>query len=169
MANVKFVNAAGKYQDDTARHDLIHYMTQRKKIPNHIVGFSHGDISNAADQMTQTARSFGKDQGVRIYHFIITFAPGDVNDIEYILYAANEISRLLSQRHEIAYAVHEDTRIPHIHFAFNPVSFLDGYKYHGGKEEFKELMDMLRGVMRFIGVFTFYRVKNRGDEINGNE
>ena len=169
MANVKFVNAAGKYQDDTARYDLIHYMTQRKKIPNHIVGFSHGDISNAADRMTQTARSFGKDQGVRIYHFIITFAPGDVNDIEYIIYAANEITRIMGQRHEIAYAVHEDTRIPHIHFAFNPVSFVDGYKYHGGKEEFKELMDTLRGVMRFIGVFTFYRVKNRGDEINGNE
>lgn len=169
MANVKFVNAAGKYQDDTARHDLIHYMTQRKKTPNHITGFSHGDISTAADQMTQTARSFGKDQGIRIYHFIITFAPGDVNSIEYILYAANEITRLLGQRNEIAYAVHEDTRIPHIHFAFNPVSFVDGYKYHGGKEEFKELMDMLRGVMKFIGVFTFYRVKNRGDEINGNE
>lgn len=116
MANVKFVNAAGKYQDDTARYDLIHYMTQRKKIPNHIVGFSHGDISNAADRMTQTARSFGKDQGVRIYHFIITFAPGDVNGMEYILYAANEITRLLGQRHETAYAVHEDTRIPHIHF-----------------------------------------------------
>lgn len=158
MANVKFVNAAGNYQDDTARHDLIHYMTQRKKIPNHIVGFSHGDISNAAAQMTQTARSFGKDQGIRIYHFIITFAPGDVNGIEYILYAANEITRILGQRHETAYAVHEDTRIPHIHFAFNPVSFVDGYRYHGGKEEFKELMNTLRGVMRFIGVYRFYRV-----------
>ena len=169
MANVKFANAAGKYQDDTARHDLIHYMTQHKKTPNHITGFSHGDISTAADQMAHTAQSFGKDHGVRIYHFIITFAPGDINGMEYILYAANEITRILGQRHEIAYAVHEDTRIPHIHFAFNPVSFLDGYKYHGGKEEFKELMDMLRGVMRFIGLFTFYRVKNRGDEINGNE
>ena len=169
MANVKFVNAAGKYHDDTARHDLIHYMTQRKKIPNHIVGFSHGDISNAADQMTQTARSFGKDQGVRIYHFIITFAPGDVNGMDYILYAANEITRLLGQRHEVAYAVHEDTRIPHIHFAFNPVSFVDGHKYHGGKEEFKELMDMLRGVMRFIGVFTFYRVKYVTDRANPYE
>lgn len=166
MANVKFVNAAGKYRDDTARHDLIHYMTQRKKTPNHIVGFSHGDISNAANQMTQTARSFGKDQGVRIYHFIITFAPGDVNDIEYILYAANEITRLLGQRHEIAYAVHEDTRIPHIHFAFNPVSFVNGYRYHGGKEEFKDLMDTLRGVMRFIGVFAFYRVKKNDTQID---
>lgn len=163
MANIKFVNAAGKYQDDTARHDLIHYMTQRKKIPNHIVGFSHGDISNAADQMTQTARSFGKDQDVQIYHFIIAFAPGDVNGMDYILYAANEITRLFGQRHEIACAVHEDTRIPHIHFAFNPVSFVDGYKYHGGKEEFKELMDTLRGVMRFIGVFAFYRVKKVAD------
>ena len=36
-------------------------------------------ISAAADQMTQTARSFGKDQGVQIYHFIISFAPGDIN------------------------------------------------------------------------------------------
>lgn len=159
MANVKFVNAAGKYQDDTARYDLIHYMTQRKKIPNHIIGFSHGDISNAADQMAHTARSFGKDQGVRIYHFIITFAPDDVNGMEYIIYAANEITRLLGQRHEIAYAVHEDTRIPHIHFAFNPVSYVDGYKYHGGKQEFQELMETLRYVMGFIGVFTFYKVK----------
>lgn len=169
MANVKFVNAAGKYQDDTARYDLIHYMTQRKKIPNHIVGFSHGDISNAADQMAQTARSFGKDQGVRIYHFIITFAPGDVNGMEYILYAANEITRLLGQHHEIAYAVHEDTRIPHIHFAFNPVSFVDGYKYHGGKQEFHELMDTLREVLNFIGVFTFYRVKYVTDLENLHE
>ena len=116
MANVKFANAAGKYQDDTARHDLIHYMTQHKKTPNHITGFSHGDISTAADQMAHTAQSFGKDHGVRIYHFIITFAPGDINGMEYILYAANEITRILGQRHEIAYAVHEDTRIPHIHF-----------------------------------------------------
>ena len=169
MANVKFVNAAGKYQDDNARHDLIHYMTQRKKIPNHIIGFSHGDIVNAADLMTQTARSFGKDQGVRIYHFIITFAPGDVNDIEYILYAANEITRLLGQRHEIAYAVHEDTRIPHIHFAFNPVSFVDGYKYHGGKQEFKELMDMLKGVINFIGAYAFFRAKYEPDRENPHE
>ena len=169
MANVKFVNAAGKYQDDTALYDLIHYMTQRKKIPNHIVGFSHGDISIAADQMTQTARSFGKDQGVRIHHFIITFAPGDVRGLEYIIYAANEITRHLGKRHETAYAVHEDTRIPHIHFAFNPVSFVDEYKYHGGKEEFKELMDMLRGVMRFIGVYRFYRVKHLVNEENGYE
>ena len=105
------------------------------------------------DQMTQTARSFGKDQGVRIYHFIISFAPGDINCMEYILYAANEITRNLAQRHETAYAVHEDTRIPHIHFAFNPVSYVDGYKYHGGKQEFQELMDLLKGVMNYIGVY----------------
>ena len=169
MANVKFANAAGKYQDDTARHDLIQYMTQHKKTPNHIVGFSHGDISTAADQMAHTARSFGKDQGVRIYHFIIAFAPGDVNGMEYILYAANEITRILGQSHETAYAVHEDTRIPHIHFAFNPVSFVDGYRYHGGKEEFKELMDMLRGVMKFIGVYTFFRAKYEHSEDHGEE
>ena len=169
MANVKFVNAAGKYQDDTVRHDLIHYMTQHKKTPNHITGFSHGDISTAADQMTQTARSFGKDQGVRIYHFIITFAPGDVNGMEYILYAANEITRLLGQRHETAYAVHEDTRIPHIHFAFNPVSYVDGYKYHGGKQEFYDLMDTLREVMRFIRVYKFFKVKYEPNVADGNE
>ena len=169
MANVKFANAAGKYQDDTALHDLIHYMTQHKKTPNHITGFSHGDISTAADQMAHTAQSFGKDHGVRIYHFIITFAPGDINGMEYILYAANEITRILGQRHEIAYAVHEDTRIPHIHFAFNPVSFVDGYKYHGGKEEFKELMEKLMKVMKFIGVYRFYRVRYVADQLELHE
>ena len=65
--------------------------------------------------------------------------------MEYVIHAANEITRILSQRHETAYAVHEDTQIPHIHFAFNPVSYIDGYKYHGGKQEFRELMDMFRG------------------------
>ena len=169
MANVKFVNAAGKYQDDTARHDLIHYITQHKKTPNHIVSFSHGDISLAANQMTQTARSFGKDQGVRIYHFIITFAPGDINGMEYVIYAANEITRIIGQRHEIVYAVHEDTRIPHIHFAFNPVSYVDGYKYHGGKQEFQELLDLLKGVMNYIGVYEFFRVKNVRNVENADE
>ena len=159
MANVKIVNAAGKYQDDNARHDLIHYVTQGRKVPNHIVGFSHGDIAQAADRMTRTARSFGKNQGVRICHFIITFAPDDVRGLEYILYAADEITRIIGQRHEIAYAVHEDTHIPHIHFAFNPVSFVDGYKYHGGKAEFRELMEKLTKVMHFIGVYRFFRVK----------
>ena len=28
MANVKFANAAGKYQDDDARHDLVDYITK---------------------------------------------------------------------------------------------------------------------------------------------
>ena len=159
MATVKFVAAAGKYQDDDARHDLIHYMIQKSKTPNHIINFSHGDISQAADQMTNTAKAWNKDAGVRICHFIISFAPGDINSMECMIYAANEIMRLLSQRHEIAYAVHEDTRIPHIHFAFNPVSYIDGYKYHGGKQEFKELMETLREVMKFIGVYQFFRVK----------
>ena len=33
MATVKFVLATGKYQDDTDRHDLIRYMTQKSKTP----------------------------------------------------------------------------------------------------------------------------------------
>ena len=60
MAIVKFVAAASKYQDDTARHDLIRYMTQKSKTPNHIVGFSHGDIRHTADQMTNTAKAWNK-------------------------------------------------------------------------------------------------------------
>jgi hypothetical protein len=46
---------------------------------------------------------------------------------------------------------------------------VDGYKYHGGKQEFRELRETLREVMRFIGVFTFYRVKYVGCAENTHE
>ena len=63
--------------------------------------------------------------------------------------------------YQCVYAVHEDTYHTHFHFVFNPVSFVDGHKYSGTKEEHHDLKRLLRRHLDRHGIKMFYEVKYR--------
>ena len=73
MATVKFLNAAGKYDDPAAREDVIRYITQKVKTPSGYIGACGVDIPNAAQQMQEVSASFKKDNKIRIRHFVVSF------------------------------------------------------------------------------------------------
>lgn len=159
MATVKFLNAAGKYDDPAAREDVIRYITQKVKTPSGYIGASGVDIPYAAQQMQEVAASFKKDNKIRIRHFVVSFYRN-----EFITpYKANMIASMiaveLGRIYQCVYAVHEDTYNIHVHFVFNPVSFVNGYKYSGTKEEHKALKELIANHVKSMGISIFYEVK----------
>ena len=159
MATVKFLNAAGKYDDPAARDDVIRYITQKVKTPSGYIGAYGVDVPYAAQQMQEVSASFKKDNKIRIRHFVVSFYRN-----EHISpYKANVIASMialeLGQIYQCVYAVHEDTYNIHVHFVFNPVSFVNGYKYSGTKGEHKDLKQKIEKCVKAMGIHIFYEVK----------
>lgn len=169
MATVKFLNAAGKYDDPAARDDVIRYMTQKFKTPSGFVGGCGVDLPYAAQQMREVAESFRKDNKIRIRHFVVTFHPSERVIAAKANLIAMRIAEALGQRYQCVYAVHEDTYHMHFHIVFNPVSYVDGMKYSGTKEEHKALKELLGDCLRTMGIHIFYEVKYRPDSNSRHE
>lgn len=159
MATIKFLNAAGKYDDSAARDDVIRYITQKVKTPSGYIGACSVDVPYAAQQMQEVSASFKKDNKVRIRHFVVSFYYN-----EYMTpYKANMIASMIAEElgrvYQCVYAVHEDTDQIHFHFVFNPVSFINGYKYSGTKGEHKELKQKIEKCVKAMGIHILYEVK----------
>ena len=73
MATIKFLNAAGKYDDPASRDDVIRYITQKHKTPSGYIGACGVDVPYAAKQMQEVSESFKKDNKIRIRHFVLSF------------------------------------------------------------------------------------------------
>ena len=85
---------------------------------------------SAHREMMETKRRWRKTDGVQGYHFIQSFAPGEVT-----LEQAHEIgmefaNRLFGDKYEVVLGTHLDKAHLHNHIIVNSVSFLDGSKYH---------------------------------------
>ena len=126
MATVKFLNAAGKYDDSAARDDVIRYITQKAKTPSGYIGACGVDLPYAVQQMQDVAESFKKDNKVRIRHFVVSFYRNEVIDSYKASMIASMIAGEIGRVYQCVYAVHEDTYHLHLHFVFNPVSFVNG-------------------------------------------
>ena len=87
------------------------------------------DPGRECRQMLDTKRAYGKTDGVRYYHVIQSFKPGEVSPE-----LALEIAREFAQEHlpgfEAVIAVHVDRQHIHAHTIFNSVNADTGAKYH---------------------------------------
>ena len=169
MATVKFLNAAGKYDDPSARHNVINYICQRTKTPSGLIIGCPMSPAVAAAEMQSVAQNFHKDNKVRIRHFVIALYKGELPSLTHIDAMAEDICRELGQTYQIICALHEDTQIPHIHFVFNPVSYVNGSKYSGTRAEHRGLMDLLWRVVSRHGIRTFYEIKYRPESADQHE
>lgn len=159
MATIKFLNAAGKYDDSASRDDVIRYITQKHKTPSGCIGACGVDVPYAAQQMQEVSASFKKDNKIRIRHFVVTFHRSELVTPHKADMIASMIAYEIGQRYQCIYAVHEDTYHTHFHFVFNPVSFVDGHKYSGTKEEHKALKELIAMCVKTMGIHIFYEVK----------
>lgn len=156
MAIIKFItkNAAGssyggKYQDDWAIHDVVGYIYDVKhggyKTQGYIGGWAV-DSNHAVYEMELLSRLHHKNNGVRLRHWEITFSETDWDRIRQslpnmeealVLYRLGlEFSKYYANRYQVVFAVHLDSRPGHLHFVSNTVSYVDGRKYGGTKEEY---------------------------------
>lgn len=159
MALFKKISAPGKYQDFQAIPDLIAYITRADKTPSQFIYGSHVDMQDMANSMIAVSEQFGKNSRLRLHHFILTFQPKDIKDFSVIPQIMERICGYIGQCYQIVAALHEDTSALHIHFVFNAVSFVNGYKYRGGKEEYRELVETIGSILYSYGIHPLIPVK----------
>ena len=159
MVFFKKIAAAGKYHDDQSVYDVLAYITRKDKTPSGIIFSSHDSMSPIpliATGMRAVAMHYGKNSHIRLHHFILTFKPNAVNQLPLI---ANDICDYIGRAYQVVVAQHEDTANPHLHVVFNSVSFVNGYKYRGGKEDYYELIDQMSSIVHKYGLHPLIPVK----------
>lgn len=109
MAIVTCPNKRGKYCDVTSRYDVINYIMNPAKVKHGICGGVLVNMDAPAEDMAVTARLYGKDSGVRLRHFIISFS--DFDDVKFnkLGALAHDLASVIATRYQVVYAVHEDT------------------------------------------------------------
>ena len=122
MAIYKKVAKAGKYQDDIAIPNLIAYITRDDKAKSGMIGGVGIDPNHIADSMVMVSNAFNKNSRIRLHHFIVSFTHWECADPGIFYCIGMEISRRIGQEYQIAFALHEDTDYPHLHFVFNAKS-----------------------------------------------
>lgn len=152
MAILKILNSAGKYTDENARYDVIHYIMQSYKTPDNIIGGAKVDMRNPALSMETTAESFNKNSRTRLRHFTLSFHQNENVSLQDIIDIATAICFYIVKKYEVVYALHEDTSQLHIHFVFNTISYIDGYRYKGNRQEYYELINTVKEILHQYGI-----------------
>ena len=90
----------------------------------------------AFEAMLRTKEKFGKTGGVLGYHFIQSFAPGEVTPEQAHEIGCEFARRLFGENFEVVIGTHLDKAHPHNHIIVNSVSRTDGHKYHSSQESY---------------------------------
>lgn len=145
MANYKVVGVGEhqKYFDESSYHDVICY------ILNHAVyGGGAGVVSleTAPDEMLSAAIRFGKNSGKRLRHSVLSFSNMEAVSPEMADTFAQEIIQHYALEYQIVYAVHTNQENLHIHFVMNQISYVDGHRYRGQKQDYHAFEKHMRQV-----------------------
>ena len=155
-----------KYKDDAAIGNVIDYVCNPEKTDGRIGGWAVNPRC-AAYEMELLSRLFRNDQGVRLRHWIITFADSELHMLERrfrcdpmtaLYHMGAYFSAFYRERHQILYAVHGGD-LPHLHFVMNMVSYVDGKKFSGNRAEYYRYEKYAKGIALRVGI-GLYTVKD---------
>ena len=152
MSYITTANTQGKYHDLNTRHDVINYILDPEKTPDRYIGYIHTNPSDPVGCMDELAESYGKTRGVQIRHLVLSFDPEELTSPEIAAAVASDIAQFLGQLYQVVWAVHQDKDHLHIHFAFNPVSMIDGRRYRGIHSVWREQMKAIGAICHRYGL-----------------
>lgn len=169
MAIFKKVAYSGKYQDDNAIPELVSYIMKPEKTPNEILGGYKVDMNNIAGSMIQVSEFFQKNSLVRVHHFIVSFLPYEIPSMGIVICIANTICSYIGPEYQIIYAFHEDKQNPHLHFAFNAVSYTDGHRYRSSRSDYHNLYSTIKQVLHSYRIFNLIPVSYHPNDYEPHE
>lgn len=104
-----------------------------------LVGGNSGTTHNEIlESFLETKRRFGKLDGRQGYHFVISFAKGEADEMMAYDVAKEFCEEYLGDNYDYVFAIHNDKGHKHGHIVFNSVSRMDGYKYHYKKGDWEK-------------------------------
>ena len=124
--------------DKTILDDKIEYAINPEKTEEvrFVDALNCNSIETAFDEMRATKQNFKKTGGVLGYHFIQSFAPGEVTPEQAHKIGVEFARRMFGDQFEVVIWTHLDKAHPHNHIVVNSVSFVDGHKYHSSPESY---------------------------------
>lgn len=136
-----------KYHDENSLYHVIAYCCNPEKTKSGLIGGFGISLHDAAAQMDGLAQAYGKANGIRLRHMVLSFEPGERISPQKVYQVAYQLAWYYGQEYQILFAVHEDKPHRHIHFIMNTVSYWDGHKYPGTKEDYYRFHDYVREVL----------------------
>lgn len=139
---------------------VLRYITNVHKILGRYtgcVGFSEYDIDIMEEGFYAVQILYGKLEGDKLVHMVISFPVNtDLSD-EQIMFAGQAVAAYIGERFQVVFGVHLDEASRHIHFVINPVSFVNGEVYKPNTTKLREyygvICDVLRGY--WLGDFVY--------------
>ncbi len=122
----------------TALDGMIRYAVDRSKTERRLfeTAINCENPRTAYAEMCATKERYGKTGGVLGYHFIQSFAPGEVTPEQAHRLGVEFAERLFGDRFQAVVGTHLDKHHLHNHIVINSVSFVDGRKYHSSPESY---------------------------------
>ena len=130
-----------KYHDDEALETVINYCQDTAKTGGQYIGGFGVNVAQAAYEMDLLAWAYGKDHGLRLRHWILSFTPKEVKrlcrrDYFGLQKAAWYAASYYGWQYQIVYALHTDAEHVHVHFVMNTVNYQTGLKYEGKRQDY---------------------------------
>jgi len=124
----------------------INYIVDPKKTDDSLLVTGLNCAMNsklAYKQMLFTKNQFGKTDKVLGYHFVQSFKPNEIKDIN----LAHEVGvkwaeKLSNGNYQMVVSTHIDKGHIHNHFVMNSVDFRDGKKYDSNKTQLEEIRNI---------------------------
>lgn len=117
---------------------MIEYAVNRSKTEKRLFesALNCQSPQTAYGEMLETKARWNKPGGVLGYHFIQSFAPGEVTPEQAHAIGVEFARQLFGERFEVVIGTHLDKSHLHNHIVVNSVSFADGLKYHSSPESY---------------------------------
>ena len=103
---------------------------------------------NAKQEMTDTKKRFGKEGGILAHHAYQSFKPGEVTPKLAHKIGVETAKKMWGDKYEVIVATHMGSHAIHNHILINSVSFVDGKKYNGNKENYKRFREVSDALCR---------------------
>lgn len=122
----------------TGLSGMIEYVVNRSKTEKRLFesALNCKSPKTAYREMLETKELWENSGGVLGYHFIQSFAPGEVTPEQAHSIGVEFAQKLFGERFEVVVGTHLDKAHLHNHIVINSVSFVDGLKYHSSPESY---------------------------------
>lgn len=124
------------------------YITNYSKAKSGRICLGRGVNNDIVDCMKLVSNLYGEKDNVKLVHFILTFAPEEVNNVDIATGIGAQVMAFIGTKYQVCCAIHEDTEDLHIHFVFHTLCYLDGDSYDANSDE-QYMTNFIARILRY--------------------
>ena len=103
-----------------------------------------------------------KDGNILAYHIIQSFSPGEATPDQVHQIGCEFAQRFLADRFECTVSTHLDRGHLHNHIVLNPISIVDGKRYHNSMKDIYQLREVSDEICKEYGLSIVEKPQGKG-------